>query len=89
MNNRIQIDLAEILPPACQHGYTREQVEQIVAERFDEFATWSRGMTAAICDGRRYDHEAKEYQPTGCGPHGVVVYPWDIAQFIKGRDPLD
>ena len=87
----MSVDIAELLPPACPLGYTREQVEQVVAERWDEFVQWSRGMTCAICEGRRYDYDKRGYEPTECAdsPHGVVVYPWDVAQFMRGGQPLD
>lgn len=68
----------------CELGYTRSQVEEIVGLRLDAFDHWMRGQTAAICDGHRYDYEAREYQPTGCGPHGVVVYRHDLSNFLNG-----
>lgn len=80
------IDLETLVPPACPLGYTREQVEQITAEGFADFTYWMRGQTGAICDGRRYDHDKREYEPTGCAeaPHGMVVYAWDLARWIRG-----
>lgn len=85
------LSLTDILPPACPRGYTREQVEQITAEQHDEFVDWSRGMTVALCDGRVWDYDFGEYAPTSCAstPHGPVVYPWDLAQFVRGGEPLD
>ena len=74
----------DVRVPVCSLGYPREQVEQLLAEEFAAFAHWMRGQTMATCDGRRYDHDAREYQPTGCGPHGVVVYPWDVDNYLRG-----
>lgn len=85
------LDITNLVPPACPLGYTREQVEQITAEHFDEFGHWMRGQTAAFCDGRLYNHDLREFEPTECAaaPHGMVVYPWDVAQFMRGGEPLD
>lgn len=81
-----EVDVEALVPPACPLGYTREQVEQITAEKFDEFAHWMRGQTAAICDGRHYDYGKGEYEPTTCAdaPHGMVIYAWDLARWIRG-----
>ena len=75
--------------PECVLGYPRAQIAKIVGDRLDAFDHWMRGQTAAICDGKRYDHEAREYQPTGCGPHGVVIYPWDVENFLNGGPICD
>lgn len=84
------LDITDIVPLACPLGYTREQVEQITAERYDEFAKWMRGQTVALCDGRQWDHDKQEDEPTSCtdSPHGLVTYPHDVAQFIRGGGPL-
>lgn len=70
--------------PDCELGFPTAQVEQILAEDFAAFAHWMRGQTMAICEGRRYDHDTHEYTPTGCGPHGPVVYPWDLDNYLRG-----
>lgn len=75
--------------PECECGYTRAQVEAIMGNRLDAFNRWMRGQTAAVCEGRRYDHDTREYVETGCGPHGMTVYPWDVQQFLQGGQPLD
>lgn len=79
----------DILRPACRLGYPRDQVEQLLAERVDAFDHWMRGRTIAICDGREYDHETKRYNATDCGPHGAVVYGWDLDRFLMGGPILD
>lgn len=73
----------------CQLGFTRAQVEQILGDRLDAFNYWMRGQTAAICDGKRYDHDAREYRETGCGPHGLVIYVHDVANYLDGGPILD
>jgi hypothetical protein len=74
-----------ILPePACQLGYPRDAIEQILAEDIATFDEWMHGQAVAICDGRRYDHDRRDYDETGCGPHGVVVYPWDLDRYLNG-----
>ena len=87
----MNVDLTEILPPACPLGYTREQVEQITAEGLTDFDYWMRGQTVAVWDGRRFNYDTHEYEPTECGatPHGLVVYPWDLTRFIRGGGVLD
>lgn len=75
--------------PECLLGFTRGQVLDLLGDRVDAFNRWMRGQTAAICDGRRYDYEAKGYVPTDCGPHGLVIYPQDVRQFLAGGGPLD
>jgi hypothetical protein len=70
--------------PACKYGYTRQQVADILNDEGDVFAYWMRGQTVALCDGREYDHDRREYVP-GCPvPHGVVTYPHDLARFLAG-----
>lgn len=76
---------AHVVPESpCHLGYPRDAVEQIFAENVARFDEWMRGQTVAICDGRRFDHEAAEYEPTNCGPHGVVVYEWDLRRYLAG-----
>lgn len=70
---------AAALPaPECELGYPAGQLAAILGSRKRAFDLWMRGQTAAICDGRSYNHGKREYQPTGCGPHGMVVYRWDV-----------
>lgn len=87
------MDVAEIEPPNCQMGYTREQIDRIVGEHGSHsrirFHLWMSGQTMAICDGREYDHEARKYGPTGCGPHGPIVYGHDVRRFLAGLPVLD
>lgn len=75
--------------PACELGYTFEQVEQITGEHFSDFEEWFAGQTGAICDGQRYNYDIREYEKTGCGPHGCIIYPWDVERFLRGLAPLD
>ena len=75
--------------PECQYGYTEEQLSTILGERIDAFNHWMRGQTMSICDGRRYDYDKGEYEDTGCGPHGVITYRWDVQRFIDGRPIVD
>lgn len=75
--------------PDCQIGYSRDALEQILAEDFSNFASWMRGQTSAICDGRIYDHDSREYKPTGCGPHGLVVYRGDLYRYLHGLPVID
>lgn len=75
--------------PSCRYGYTRGDLEALFGDRLPEFFRWMRGQTVSVCDGRAYDHDKREYHDTGCGPHGTVVYPWDVEQYLRGGRPLD
>lgn len=71
--------------PACQYGYTADQIERIMGTRLEAFWRWHQGQTGAICDGRVWIAMAQSYAPSGCGPHGPVVYPIDVSRFMEGR----
>ena len=75
--------------PECKHGFTQGQLVDILGDRLVEFKMWMRGQTIASCDGRLYNHGKKEYEPSGCGPHGFVVYSWDLERFLDGRPIID
>lgn len=79
----------ELPAPECGLGYTDSQLKTILGSRYEEFIRWMRGQTVALCDGKRYDYEVNEYVNTGCGPHGVVVYSWDLERFIDGLPVID
>lgn len=79
----------DLLPPDCVLGYSRDALEQILAEDYAEFGRWMRGQTAAICDGLAYDHESRKFHETGCGPHGTVVYAHDLDRFLSGLPVID
>lgn len=79
----------ELPKPECGLGYTDSQLKTILGSRYEEFMLWMRGQTVAICGGRFYDHEISEYRNTGCGPHGVVVYSWDLERFLLGLPIID
>lgn len=78
-----------MIKPRCRYGYTEEQVRTIMGDRMEAFNKWFYGQTGTICEGREYSHELEKYVPTGCGPHGYVVYPWDVERFLGGKVPLD
>ena len=75
--------------PDCGLGYTLEQVARIMGDRLPEFRSWGAGSTMVYCDGLRYDHRTKAYEPTGCGPHGSITYLCDVHDFIKGLPVTD
>lgn len=75
---------------SCRYGYTVDEVREITGSRFDEFNRWMYGQTMMICDGRKYDYEAKAYVPSDCGaPHGTVIYAWDVDRFLAGLPVVD
>lgn len=77
--------------PECKYGYPIEQLEDILVplNRYFEFNKWMYGQTGAICDGQEYDYSKKDYVATGCGPHGMVVYSWDVTRFLAGLPVID
>ena len=80
----------EVPPPECEFGYTVPQLRDMLGDRFDEFDKWMYGQTCAVCEGRAYGHETKEYRES-CGgvAHGIVYYPWDVKRFLNGRSVID
>lgn len=79
----------ELPEPVCKLGYPVAQLEEILGDRMPTFWHWMRGQTMSVCDGREYDYNTREHHPTGCGPHGSCVYPWDLRQFLAGGKALD
>lgn len=73
--------------PVCTMGYTEQQQRAILGERFDDFARWMHGQTGAICDGWEWNDYS--YLLTGCGPHGSVIYPHDLRNFLEGGRVVD
>ena len=86
--------LLETLPePDCRYGYPIAQVREHLGDntfatfyqwidRQTVFYQWIDGQTVSVCDGREYDHELRQYYETGCGPHGLVYYPWNVQSFL-------
>lgn len=75
--------------PECRLGYTKKQLTDILGDRLEEFNRWMIGQTVSSCDGVSYNHSTEEYESTGCGPHGIVVYSWDLSRFLDGRAVVD
>lgn len=75
--------------PLCKYGYTKEQIDDILGERSEEFNRWMYGQTMALCDGREYDYAKKEYRSSDCGPHGSITYKWDLERFLAGLPIID
>lgn len=76
--------------PDCASGFTISQIDTILGARRSEFTAWMSGQTQALCEGRRYNHETKEYEEACDGiAHGPVVYPWDLKRFLDGRPIID
>lgn len=82
--------MTETMPePTCKLGYTAADLHALLGDRFAAFSSWMRGQTAAVCDGRSYNHSTQEYEATGCGPHGTAIYPSDVRQFLSRGPVLD
>lgn len=90
-----------MIEPECQHGYTWQQVKDILGRREEEFWRWMRGQTVSGCQQEpqrewRKDTEAPggmclvDVGPPLCDrPHGMVVYPWDVKRFLDGGPIID
>jgi hypothetical protein len=84
------IPVGMVKDPECPQGYTREEIEEIFEhdeKDLDDFWHWMVGQTMSVCDGRRYDHEARDYEPTECADntHGVVTYSWDVKRYLQNK----
>lgn len=75
--------------PICKLGYPEEQLREILGDQYDDFQKWMIGQTMAICEGRSFHHDTRKYEANGCGPHGLVVYRWDLERFMKGLPVID
>lgn len=76
--------------PECPLGYPVTQLENTLGmQEMYALHWWMRGQTAAICEGRRYSHADKRYEPDACAghPHGVVYYRWDVERWAR-MDPV-
>jgi hypothetical protein len=82
--------LADIADPEdvggnCTLGITESELREALGEDYDHFTAWMMGQTGAICEGVRWDWLKREYVPSGCGPHGYVVYRSDFVRYVQGR----
>lgn len=73
----------------CRFGVTDAELVARLGDRYEEFQNWMYGQTLAICTGKQWNLEIKEYEPTNCGPHGMVVYEHDVKRFEDGRPIID
>lgn len=78
---------------SCPYGLTQADLDELFpgpAARA-RFSYWMRGQTCMLCDGRSYNHERGEYEPTACAdnPHGVVTYPSDVQRYLLGLPIID
>lgn len=69
--------------PICKFGYSRQQLQQILGERLEHFDKWMYGQGGVICEGREYDRANRIYVENGCGPHGRVVFEYDLTRYLR------
>jgi hypothetical protein len=76
---------------SCPQGLTESDLEEVIGKELDDFHHWMRGQTMSICDGRSYNHEARQYESTECAdsPHGIVCYPSDVQRYLRGLPVID
>lgn len=72
--------------PDCPRGYTTRQLDQIIGDQMPGFRRWMTGQSVGVCDGQRFNHDTRDYEPTDCAdqPHGIVTYECDIQRFLNG-----
>lgn len=76
--------------PECKYGYPHSQLErEMNVLQLKSFLKWMVGQTFSSCEGKEYDHDKKEYVPSGCGPHGYVYYTSDVNRFLAGKEVID
>lgn len=82
--------MTTLADPACRSGYPFDQLRTELGDaRYETLMRWMRGQTMSICEARSYSHETREYTPTGCGPHGPVVYKWDVDRWLARLPVID
>jgi hypothetical protein len=80
--------LAQGIPtPACQMGYPRAQVAEILLHNvvlIKEFDHFMRGQTEVECRGQQWEHD-RTGDRLGCSrAHGSVTYGHDLQKFLRG-----
>ena len=93
-----RVTIAHLPKPVCYHGFTCEQVVEIMGDRLDEFNRWMVGSTRIMCQLRTPEQEAflkaheEWYGPyrAGCTvAHGVITFTTDVERFLRGLPQND
>lgn len=81
--------------PECESGYSYRQILDIFNDEAElsAFHKWMYGQTQSLCEGRRYNHETREYE-VSCGgvAHGGITYAYDLHRYlglIPGKEDWD
>ena len=83
-------DPTELPEAQCEMGYTRAQLGIILGNELETFDSWMRGQTMAICEGKQYNHDTKEFEEMCHGVmHGPVVYSDDLSRYLAGLPIID
>lgn len=82
------------LAPDCQHGYSYAYLEQNLTQgQLESFRRFMDGQTIMLCDGKRYNHDSREYEPSDCGlrgeAHGSVAYSHDFLRWTLRLPVID
>ena len=76
--------------PECQLGYPLTQLKRALSDGdYQRLMQWLVGQTVGVCDGRRWNPDTETYEPTGCGPHGAVVYAHDLERWANNWAVMD
>jgi hypothetical protein len=84
--------LDQLPEPACTgYGFSATQLEEAMdPQQFRRLEQWMSGQTMMLCDGRKFNHDTREYEPSDCGgAHGVVIYTWDVERFLAAGKIID
>ena len=78
------------VPPVCSLGLTISELRAMFTEEeFVSFGNFMRGQTMGYCTGTKYNHDTEQEEFTECGPHGGIVYKWDVDRFLKVLPVID
>lgn len=76
--------------PICKLGYPDDQLKSMLGqEKYDQLMVWMNGQTMAVCESKRFDYATGKWINIECGPHGPVVYEWDLQTFLSGHPIID
>ena len=85
------VTAARMPEPSCPLGYTEADLQQHWGGRLKSLYATLAGQTGSICDGRSFNHETREYEPTACAehPHGFTTYVHDVRRWLEGKPVID
>lgn len=82
------------ITPDCRYGFSDDYLRANLSDaQYKALKNWMHGQTIMLCDGRRYNYETKEYEPSECGEkgeaHGAVLYTHDVNRWANRLPVID